>query len=79
LISYSEVRPWTKFELGPFWIQSWDVLEIRLVEVATKLHLLAEGDNIRWSIQIEVLMTPHFASRPATSLNFIYQQCSSIL
>jgi hypothetical protein len=56
-----------------------DILEIRLVIVASKLHLLTEGDNIRWSIQIEVLMTPHLASRATTSLHFINQQCSSIL
>jgi hypothetical protein len=55
------------------------ILEIGLVIIASKLHLLTEGDNVRWFIQVEVFVTPHLASRATTSLHFVNQQRSSIL
>lgn len=46
---------------------------------ASNQHFLAEGDNVRWSVKVEMLMAPHLASGATARLHLVDQQRGAIL
>lgn len=49
------------------------------MEVPSQLHLLAERDDVRRALQVEVLVAPHLARWSAPRLHFVHKQRRPVL